>query len=70
MQYESQLARLKTELNMAQDQMNRDRVTADRLETLLDQARQESMDSQAANQELQCEMSRMKQRLCELQNKL
>lgn len=69
-QYEAQLARLKAEQNMIQDQLNRDRVTVERLENLLDQARQESMDSQTANQELQCEMSRLKQRICELQNKL
>lgn len=50
--------------------MTRDRVTVERLETLLDQARQESINAQATNQELQNEISRLKQKVSELQNKL
>lgn len=50
--------------------MTRDRVTMDRLETLLDQARQESIDAQTTNQDLQNEIARLKQRISELQSKL
>lgn len=53
-----------------QEQMTRDRVIVERLETLLDQARQESINAQATNQELQNEISRLKQKVSELQNKL
>ncbi|XP_063979258.1 centrosomal protein of 135 kDa isoform X2 [Diachasmimorpha longicaudata] len=69
-QYESQIARLRAEQNIVQEQMNRDHVTVDRMQDMLDQARQESIDCQAHNQELQNEMTRMKQRVSELQNKL
>ncbi|XP_032671730.1 centrosomal protein of 135 kDa isoform X2 [Odontomachus brunneus] len=68
--YESQLSRLKAEQSVAEDQMTRDRVTVDRLETLLDQARQESIDAQTTNQELQNEIARLKQRISEFQSKL
>jgi len=50
--------------------MSRDRVTVERLETLLDQARQECINAQATNQELQNEVSRLKQKISELQIKL
>lgn len=70
LQYEAQLSRLKAEQTIVQDQMIRDRVTVERLETLLDQTRQESINAQANNQELQNEISRLKQRLSELQSKL
>lgn len=53
-----------------QEQMTRDRVIVERLETLLDQARQESINAQATNQELQNEISRLKQKVSELQSKL
>ncbi|XP_015111623.1 centrosomal protein of 135 kDa isoform X3 [Diachasma alloeum] len=69
-QYEAQIARLRAEQNIVHEQMNRDHVTVDRMEAMLDQARQESIDCQTHNQELQNEMTRMKQRVCELQNKL
>jgi len=69
-QYEAQLSRLKAEQNIVQDQITRDRVTVERLETLLDQARQESINAQATNQELQNEISRLKQKVSELQSKL
>lgn len=68
--YESQLSRLKAEQSIVQDQITRDRVTMERLETLLDQARQESINAQATNQELQNEISRLKQKVAELQSKL
>lgn len=64
------MSRLKAEQSIVQEQMTRDRVTVERLETLLDQARQESMNAQATNQELQNEISRLKQKVSELQNKL
>jgi len=64
------LSRLKTEQSIVQDQITRDRVTVERLETLLDQARQESINAQATNQELQNEISRLKQKVSELQSKL
>lgn len=69
-QYEAQLSRLKAEQSIVQDQITRDRVTIERLETLLDQSRQESINAQATNQELQNEISRLKQKVSELQNKL
>ncbi|XP_023289896.1 centrosomal protein of 135 kDa [Orussus abietinus] len=69
-QYEAELARLKVEHTMIQDQMGRDHVTVERLETLLGQARQESINCQATNQELQSEMSRLKQKISELQAQL
>ncbi|XP_011297074.1 centrosomal protein of 135 kDa isoform X2 [Fopius arisanus] len=69
-QYEAQISRLRAEQNIVQEQMNRDHLTVDRMEALLDQARQESLDCQTHNQELQNEMARLKQRVCELQNKL
>lgn len=69
-QYEAQLARLRAEQTIVQDQVARDRVTVERLETLLDQARQESINAQANNQELQNEISRLKQKVSELQSKL
>lgn len=69
-QYEAQLSRLKAEQSIVQDQMTRDHVTLERLETLLDQTRQESINAQANNQELQNEISRLKQRVSELQTKL
>lgn len=50
--------------------MTRDRVTMERLEILLDQARQESINAQATNQELQNEISRLKQKVSELQSRL
>ncbi|XP_071644762.1 uncharacterized protein [Temnothorax longispinosus] len=68
--YEAQLSRLKAEQSIVQDQIARDRVTVERLETLLDQARQESINAQATNQELQNEISRLKQKVSELQSKL
>ncbi|XP_077254913.1 uncharacterized protein LOC143893424 isoform X2 [Temnothorax americanus] len=68
--YEAQLSRLKAEQSIVQDQIARDRVTVERLETLLDQARQESVNAQATNQELQNEISRLKQKVSELQSKL
>lgn len=64
------MVRLRTEQNVIQDQMDRDRATIERLETLLDQARQESIKVQTTNQELQNEMSRLKQKISELQTTL
>lgn len=64
------MSRLKAEQSIVQEQMTRDRVTVERLETLLDQARQESINAQATNQELQNEISRLKQKVSELQSKL
>lgn len=55
---------------MVQDQMSRDNAAVDRLEAMLNQARQESMSNQATNQELQSEMARLKQKIADLQNKL
>ncbi|XP_076249280.1 uncharacterized protein LOC143188743 [Calliopsis andreniformis] len=69
-QYDLQIAKLKAEQTIIQDQMSRDRATVERLEMLLDQARQESITVQANNQELQNEMSRLRQKMSELQNKL
>lgn len=69
-QYEGQISRLRAEQNIAHEQMNRDHVTVDRMETLLDQARQESINCQAHNQEMSNEIARMKQRIAELQSKL
>ncbi|XP_072746619.1 centrosomal protein of 135 kDa [Anoplolepis gracilipes] len=68
--YEAQVSRLKAEQSIMQEQMTRDHVTMERLETLLDQARQESINAQATNQELQNEISRLKQKVSELQSKL
>ncbi|XP_011883028.1 PREDICTED: centrosomal protein of 135 kDa [Vollenhovia emeryi] len=68
--YEAQLSRLKAEQSIVQDQFTRDRVTVERLETLLDQSRQEAITAQATNQELQNEISRLKQKVFELQSKL
>lgn len=64
------MSRLKTEHSVIQEQITRDRVTVERLETLLDQARQESINAQTTNQELQNEISRLKQKVSELQSKL
>ncbi|XP_076297587.1 uncharacterized protein LOC143217320 isoform X2 [Lasioglossum baleicum] len=69
-QYDMQIAKLKAEQTIIQDQMNRDRASVERLEILLDQARQESIEVQANNQELQNEMSRLRTKLSELQSKL
>ncbi|XP_051170534.1 centrosomal protein of 135 kDa-like isoform X2 [Leptopilina boulardi] len=69
-QFESQLTRLRTENTVVQDQISRDNAAIDRLEELLDQSRQESMNTQTANQELQNEISRLKQKNTELHNKL
>ncbi|XP_043502360.1 centrosomal protein of 135 kDa [Polistes fuscatus] len=69
-QYDTQLVRLRTEQSVIQDQMDRDRATIERLEALLDQARQESIKVQTTNQELQNEMSRLKQKISELQTTL
>nr|XP_050846139.1 centrosomal protein of 135 kDa-like isoform X6 [Vespula vulgaris] len=69
-QYETQLVRLRTEQDVIQDQTDRDRATIERLEALLDQARQESIKVQTTNQELQNEMSRLKQKISELQTTL
>lgn len=69
-QYEAQLSRLKAEQSIVQDQITRDRVTIERLEILLDQSRQESINAQATSQELQNELCRLKQKVSELQNKL
>nr|XP_012140543.1 PREDICTED: centrosomal protein of 135 kDa-like isoform X2 [Megachile rotundata] len=69
-QYDMQIAKLKAEQTVIQDQMSRDRATVERLEMLLDQARQESISVQANNQELQNEMSRLRQKMSELQSKL
>ncbi|KYN32569.1 hypothetical protein ALC56_13050 [Trachymyrmex septentrionalis] len=68
--YEAQLSRLQAEQSIVQDQITRDRVTVERLETLLNQARQESINAQTTNQELQNEVSRLKQKVSELQSKL
>ncbi|KAL6426094.1 hypothetical protein ACFW04_008989 [Cataglyphis niger] len=67
---EAQVSKLKAEQSIMQEQMTRDRVIVERLETLLDQARQESINAQATNQELQNEISRLKQKVSELQSKL
>lgn len=64
------MSRLKVEQSIVHEQITRDRVTVERLETLLDQARQESINAQATNQELQNEISRLKQKVSELQSKL
>lgn len=64
------MSRLKAEQSIVHEQITRDRVTVERLETLLDQARQESINAQATNQELQNEISRLKQKVSELQSKL
>ena len=69
-QLESQLSRLRTDNSMVQEQMNRDNAAIERLEELLDQARQESINTQTSNQELQNEVSRLKQKISDLQNKL
>lgn len=69
-QYETQLAGLRAEQDVIQDQMDKDRATVERLEAMLDQARQESMNVQTTNQELQNEVSRLRQKIVELQNKL
>ncbi|XP_076179711.1 uncharacterized protein LOC143152941 isoform X3 [Ptiloglossa arizonensis] len=69
-QYDMQITKLKTDQTILQDQINRDRVTVERLEMLLNQARQESITMQTNNQELQNEISRLKQNMSELQNKL
>ncbi|XP_066590884.1 centrosomal protein of 135 kDa isoform X2 [Prorops nasuta] len=69
-QYENQLARLKTEQNVQQDQLSRDRAAKDRLESLLDEARQESIKAQATNQQLQNEILRLKHKISDLQGKL
>ncbi|KAG5335528.1 CP135 protein, partial [Acromyrmex heyeri] len=68
--YEAQLSRLQAEQSIVEDQITRDRVTVERLETLLNQARQESMNAETSNQELQNEVSRLKQKISELQSKL
>ncbi|XP_076665146.1 uncharacterized protein LOC143367341 isoform X2 [Andrena cerasifolii] len=68
--YDMQIAKLKAEQAIIQDQMSRDRAMVEKLEMLLDQARQESMTTQANNQELQNEVCRLKQKMSELQNKL
>lgn len=65
-----QIAKLKAEQAVIQDQMTKDRATVERLEMLLDQARQESITAQTTNQELQNEMSRLRQKMSELQTKL
>ncbi|XP_050457151.1 centrosomal protein of 135 kDa isoform X2 [Cataglyphis hispanica] len=67
---EAQVSKLKAEQSIMQEQMTRDRVIVERLETLLDQTRQESINAQATNQELQNEISRLKQKVSELQSKL
>lgn len=64
------MSRLKAEQSIVQDQIARDRVTMERLETLLDQSRQECINAQATNQELQNEISRLKQKVSDLQSKL
>lgn len=64
------MSRLKAEQSIVHDQITRDRVTVERLETLLDQSRQECINAQASNQELQNEISRLKQKVSELQVKL
>ncbi|XP_026666528.1 centrosomal protein of 135 kDa-like isoform X2 [Ceratina calcarata] len=69
-QYDMQIAKLKAEQAVIQDQMGKDRATVERLEMLLDQARQESITAQANNQELQNEMTRMRLKMSELQEKL
>lgn len=69
-QFESQLTRLRTENSVVQDQINRDNAAIDRLEDLLDESRQESMNTQTANQELQNEILRLKQKNSELHSKL
>uniref|UniRef100_V9IIP7 Centrosomal protein n=2 Tax=Apis cerana TaxID=7461 RepID=V9IIP7_APICE len=69
-QYDMQIAKLKAEQAVIQDQMTKDRATVERLEMLLDQARQESITAQTNNQELQNEMSRLRQKMSELQTKL
>ncbi|XP_011495572.1 PREDICTED: uncharacterized protein LOC105360379 [Ceratosolen solmsi marchali] len=50
--------------------MNRDHITINRLEKILEDSRKETMASQTNTRELQCEVNRLKQRICELQNKL
>ncbi|XP_078052168.1 uncharacterized protein LOC144478274 [Augochlora pura] len=69
-QYDMQISKLKAEQTIIQDQMNRDRATVERLEMLLDQARQKSITVQANNQELQNEMSRLKTKMSDLQSRL
>ncbi|XP_076626072.1 uncharacterized protein LOC143344162 isoform X2 [Colletes latitarsis] len=68
--YDMQIAKLTAEQSSIEDQMNKDRATVERLETLLDQARQEAVTMQANNQKLRNEMFKLRQKMSELQNKL
>ncbi|XP_043259475.1 centrosomal protein of 135 kDa-like isoform X2 [Colletes gigas] len=68
--YDMQIAKLTAEQASIEDQMNKDRATVERLEMLLDQARQEAMTMQANNQKLRNEMFKLRQKMSELQNKL
>lgn len=65
-----QITKLKAEQAAIHDQMSKDCATVERLEMLLDQARQESITVQANNKELQNEVSRLRQKMSELQSKL
>ncbi|XP_043584009.1 centrosomal protein of 135 kDa-like isoform X1 [Bombus pyrosoma] len=69
-QYDMQITKLKAEQAVIHDQMSKDCATVERLEMLLDQARQESITVQANNQELKNEVSRLRQKMSELQSKL
>ncbi|XP_023247970.1 centrosomal protein of 135 kDa [Copidosoma floridanum] len=69
-QYEIQLERYRSEQDVFQDQLTRDHKTIDRLERLIEEARKETMISQANNRELQSEVARLKAKISDLQCKL
>ncbi|KAK0096265.1 hypothetical protein PV326_005916 [Microctonus aethiopoides] len=68
--YEAQINKLENEQKAASDQRNRDRAEVDSFEKLLEQETRNSMECRRLNQELQNEISRLKERVSDLQNKL
>ncbi|XP_066998908.2 centrosomal protein of 135 kDa [Anabrus simplex] len=67
---EHELTRLREEQELMQDHLSKDRASISSLEALLATSRQETVDQKLQNQELQTEVTRLRQKVDDLQRKL
>ena len=69
-QLETELARLRDDQELLQEQTARDHESIQSLENLLSSCRQETLDQKMANQEIHQEVSSLRKKMGELQEKL
>lgn len=65
-----QITRYKSEQDIFQEQMHTDHKTIDRLEKILEEARRETIDCRQDSRDMEKEVLSLKQKICDLQNKL